>query len=54
MAVPAMIDSMQLTMYKSVPSEFLSGGNKRKLAAAIAMIGQPPVIFLGRIIVALG
>lgn len=28
------------------PSFALSGGNKRKLSVAIAMIGDPPVVFL--------
>eukprot|EP00474_Spongospora_subterranea_P006652 CRZ07110.1 hypothetical protein [Spongospora subterranea] len=40
------IAAMQLHLYKDVPTQYLSGGNKRKLSAAIAMIGQPPVIFL--------
>jgi ATP-binding cassette subfamily A (ABC1) protein 3 len=29
-----------------VPAGTYSGGNKRKLSVAIAMIGNPPVIFL--------
>lgn len=28
------------------PSFALSGGNKRKLSVAIAMIGDPPIVFL--------
>lgn len=37
---------MDLQMYKDVLSKELSGGNKRKLSVAIAMLGNPPVIFL--------
>lgn len=37
---------MNLTEYKKVAAGTLSGGNKRKLNVAIAMIGNPPVIML--------
>ncbi len=37
---------MDLDRYKDVLSKDLSGGNKRKLSVAIAMLGNPPVIFL--------
>ena len=37
---------MGLTLYKDLPAGFYSGGNKRKLQVAIALIGNPPVIFL--------
>lgn len=37
---------MNLTEYRSRASGKLSGGNKRKLNVAIAMIGNPPVVFL--------
>lgn len=37
---------MNLTEYKKKAAGTLSGGNKRKLNVAIAMIGNPPVIML--------
>jgi len=37
---------MNLTEYWNRASGKLSGGNKRKLNVAIAMIGNPPVVFL--------
>jgi len=37
---------MDLNLYKNVLSKELSGGNKRKLSVAIAMLGNPPVVFL--------
>ena len=37
---------MNLTQYKNKVSGNLSGGNKRKLSVAIAMIGNPPIILL--------
>ena len=37
---------MNLLEYKNRAAGKLSGGNKRKLNVAIAMIGNPPVIFL--------
>ena len=37
---------MDLNRYRNVLSGELSGGNKRKLSVAIAMLGNPPVIFL--------
>ena len=33
-------------MHRTKPSGTLSGGNKRKLCVALAMIGNPPIIFL--------
>ncbi|XP_022745140.1 ABC transporter A family member 1-like isoform X3 [Durio zibethinus] len=35
-----------LLKYASKPSYTLSGGNKRKLSVAIAMIGDPPIVIL--------
>lgn len=32
--------------YENVVSGTYSGGNKRKLSVAIAMLGNPPIIFL--------
>ena len=37
---------MDLTDYENVRANNLSGGNKRKLSVSIAMIGNPPLIFL--------
>lgn len=37
---------MDLTEYAKVRSRALSGGNKRKLCVAIAMLGNPPIILL--------
>ena len=41
-----MIYKLNLEMYQNVQSKDLSGGNKRKLSVAIALLGNPPVIFL--------
>lgn len=35
-----------LLKYADKPSYSLSGGNKRKLSVAIAMIGDPPIVIL--------
>lgn len=35
-----------LLKHANKPSYSLSGGNKRKLSVAIAMIGEPPVVIL--------
>jgi ATP-binding cassette subfamily A (ABC1) protein 3 len=37
---------MDLKRYENVCSKALSGGNKRKLSVAIAMLGNPPIVFL--------
>ena len=37
---------MGITQYADKLSGTYSGGNKRKLSTAIALIGHPPVIFL--------
>lgn len=39
---------MEFDLWKSSdkPSYSLSGGNKRKLSVAIAMIGNPPIVIL--------
>jgi len=48
--VPALVDEklqqMDLTDFEHKLAGSLSGGNKRKLSVAIALIGSPPVIFL--------
>lgn len=45
-AVDEKISEMQLEMYRTRRAGTLSGGNKRKLSVAMALIGEPPVIFL--------
>jgi ATP-binding cassette subfamily A (ABC1) protein 3 len=40
------IHEMNLDKYADIPAGTYSGGNKRKLVVAIAMIGNPPVVFL--------
>merc|ERR1711881_63192 len=40
------IADMDLTDYTHIRANNLSGGNKRKLSVAIAMIGNPPLVFL--------
>ena len=41
---------MALTRYANQPSKTYSGGNKRKLSAAIALLGNPSVIFMVSIV----
>ena len=41
-----MLTRMQLSKFERKLAGSLSGGNKRKLSVAIAMIGSPPVVFL--------
>jgi len=40
------IDDMDLRDYTNIHANNLSGGNKRKMSVAMAMIGNPPLIFL--------
>jgi len=40
------IRDMDLEDYVNIRANNLSGGNKRKLSVAIAMIGNPPIVFL--------
>ena len=37
---------MDLKEYENIRAERLSGGNKRKLSVAMAILGNPPLIFL--------
>eukprot|EP01084_Bolivina_argentea_P074817 135693_1 len=41
-----LISSLTLQKYRNKLSHTYSGGNKRKLSVAVAMIGSPPVVFL--------
>ena len=43
------LDRLELTQYADKPAGSYSGGNKRKLSTAIALLGNPMVIFLVRI-----
>eukprot|EP00928_Gymnodinium_smaydae_P069938 TRINITY_DN5383_c0_g1_i1.p1 TRINITY_DN5383_c0_g1~~TRINITY_DN5383_c0_g1_i1.p1 ORF type:complete len:1224 (-),score=136.10 TRINITY_DN5383_c0_g1_i1:43-3276(-) len=45
-AIDKKMKDMQLDMYVNRRSGSLSGGNKRKLSVAMAIIGEPPVVFL--------
>jgi len=40
------LEELDLLKFKNVISSTYSGGNKRKLSVAIAMIGNPPIVFL--------
>jgi len=44
--VEKQLREMNLKQYENVCAGTYSGGNKRKLSVAIAMIGNPPVVFL--------
>ena len=47
--VDAKIRELQLDDFEHKYAGTLSGGNKRKLSVAIAMIGDPPILFLVRL-----
>ncbi|XP_070532576.1 ATP-binding cassette sub-family A member 2-like [Ptychodera flava] len=40
------LNKLALTQYADRPAGTYSGGNKRKLSTAIALVGHPPVIFM--------
>lgn len=40
------LEKLELSKYADKPAGTYSGGNKRKLSTAIALIGYPPLIFL--------
>jgi ATP-binding cassette subfamily A (ABC1) protein 3 len=44
--VKASLEAMDLTQFANKLAQRLSGGNKRKLSVAIALIGSPPILFL--------
>ena len=44
--VETKIDEMNLREYASVRSGALSGGNRRKLSVAMALVGEPELVFL--------
>jgi ATP-binding cassette, subfamily A (ABC1), member 3 len=37
---------MNLVEFENIPAGTYSGGNKRKLSVAMAMLGNPPIVFL--------
>ena len=37
---------MNLLEFENIPAGTYSGGHKRKLSVAIAMLGNPPIVFL--------
>jgi len=37
---------MDLLKFENISAGTFSGGNKRKLSVAIAMLGNPPIVFL--------
>lgn len=47
------IQNLGLTKFEHKMAGTLSGGNKRKLSVAIALIAEPPIIFLGECCAAL-
>eukprot|EP00050_Salpingoeca_kvevrii_P017794 m.68315 g.68315 ORF g.68315 m.68315 type:complete len:2462 (-) comp7733_c0_seq1:119-7504(-) len=44
--VREVLQSLRLTQYASRPSQTYSGGNKRKLSVALALLGNPRLLFL--------
>jgi ATP-binding cassette subfamily A (ABC1) protein 3 len=44
--VPQLVKDFDLEMICNKPCGTYSGGNKRKLSTAIALVGNPPVVFL--------
>lgn len=46
MVVQSKLQEMNLMEFENKTAGTLSGGNKRKLSVAIALIGNPSIIFL--------
>jgi len=44
--VDQLMDSLLISEHADKESKDLSGGNKRKLSTAIALVGDPPIVFL--------
>lgn len=45
--VDELIEQLGLQMYADLPCGGYSGGNRRKLSVGLALIGSPPLVFLG-------
>jgi ABC-type multidrug transport system ATPase subunit len=45
-AIDKAIEDLSLAEHRKKPSGTLSGGNKRKLSVAMAILGNPPIILL--------
>jgi ATP-binding cassette subfamily A (ABC1) protein 3 len=41
-----LMNDMGIVEYENIYSQNLSGGNKRKLSVSMAIMGNPPIIFL--------
>ena len=41
-----LLEQMDLVEFRNVQVQTLSGGNKRKVSVAMAMVGNPPIVFL--------
>merc|ERR1711902_338269 len=44
--IDKLLTALSLTKYENRRAGTYSGGNKRKLSVAVAMIGNPPIVFL--------
>ena len=44
--IDKLLFDMNLKQFENIPAGTYSGGNKRKLSVAMAMIGNPPIVFL--------
>ena len=44
--IQKILEEMDLEEFKNIQVQKLSGGNKRKVSVAMAMIGNPPIVFL--------
>ena len=51
--VDSLILRMNLSEYQNRCAGGYSGGNKRKLSTAIALVGNPPIIFLVSVVISL-
>lgn len=45
--VQTLIEQLGLKSYADRPCGGYSGGNRRKLSVGIALVGDPPLVFLG-------